>query len=147
MGGEDNSAATCAWPGVHVGRGRAAGICHRICPLQRRHSQGTTYQHSTMDFSSITGKKGASSSEQKDALKQRVSTEIAMANAQQLISKATDKCYCKCVTWPGQSLSGKEQTCVERCLERYFEAFNIVSATYVRRVAAERASGALTTDA
>jgi len=106
-----------------------------------------TYQHSTMDFSSITGKKGASSSEQKDALKQRVSTEIAMANAQQLISKATDKCYCKCVTWPGQSLSGKEQTCVERCLERYFEAFNIVSATYVRRVAAERASGALTTDA
>lgn len=40
-GGEDNSAATCAWPGVHVGCGRAAGICHRICPPQRQHSQGT----------------------------------------------------------------------------------------------------------
>ncbi|KAL4403001.1 protein translocase subunit [Malassezia pachydermatis] len=96
-----------------------------------------------MDFSSLTGKKGASSAEQKDAIKQRVANEIAMANAQQLIGKATDKCYLKCVTAPGQSLSGKEQTCVERCLERYFEAFNIVSATYVRRVAAERATGAL----
>ena len=101
-----------------------------------------------VDFSSLTGSKpSGSSAEQKEALKQRVSSEIAMANAQQLISKATDKCYQKCVTWPGASLSSKEQTCVERCLERYFEAFNIVSATYVRRVAAERASGALTTDA
>lgn len=97
-----------------------------------------------MDFSSLTGKKQpTSSAEQKDALKQRVVQEIAMANAQQLISKATDKCYQKCITAPGVSLSSKEQTCVERCLERYFEAFNIVSATYVRRVAAERASGAL----
>ncbi|CCU99693.1 unnamed protein product [Malassezia sympodialis ATCC 42132] len=86
-----------------------------------------------VDFSSLTGSKpSGSSAEQKEALKQRVSSEIAMANAQQLISKATDKCY-----------QNKEQTCVERCLERYFEAFNIVSATYVRRIAAERASGAL----
>ncbi|WFD32245.1 protein translocase subunit [Malassezia sp. CBS 17886] len=97
-----------------------------------------------MDFSLTGNKKTAgSSAEQKDAIKQRVGTEIAMANAQQLISKATEKCYSKCVSWPGQSLSGKEQTCVERCLERYFEAFNIVSSTYVRRVSAERAAGAM----
>ncbi|WFD38734.1 protein translocase subunit [Malassezia japonica] len=87
-----------------------------------------------------------SSGEQKEALKQRVTAEVAMANAQQLISKATEKCYNKCVPAPGQSLSGKEQTCLERCLERYFEAFNIVSSTYVHRVAAERASGAITTE-
>ena len=98
---------------------------------------------------SFTGSKSQASAtnEQKEALKQRVSTEIAMANAQQLISKATDKCYTKCVPTPGSSLSSKEQTCAERCLERYFEAFNIVSATYVRRIAAERASGALATEA
>ncbi|PKI83357.1 Tim13p [Malassezia vespertilionis] len=82
----------------------------------------------------LFGKKpapSASSSEQKDALKQRVATEVAMANAQQLISKATE------------NLSSKEQTCLERCLERYFETFNIVSSTYVSRIAAERTSGAL----
>ena len=100
-----------------------------------------------MDFSSLTGNKGGPTAEQKEALKQRVSAEVAMANAQQLISKATDKCYTKCVPAPGSSLSSKEQTCAERCLERYFEAFNIVSATYVRRIAAERASGALATEA
>lgn len=96
-----------------------------------------------MDFSSLTGNKAGPTAEQKEALKQRVSAEVAMANAQQLISKATDKCYSKCISWPGSSLSSREQTCVERCLERYFEAFNIVSATYVKRVAAERAAGAL----
>lgn len=99
-----------------------------------------------MSFTSFTGGNkagGSSSTEQKDALKQRVAAEVAMANAQQLISKATEKCYLKCVPSPSTSLSGKEQTCVERCLERYFEAFNIVSSTYVKRVAAERAAGAL----
>jgi len=98
-----------------------------------------------MDLSSLTGNKSASSAEQKDAIKKRVSAEVAMANAQQLISKATEKCYTKCVPSPGTSLSSREQTCTERCLERYFEAFNIVSATYVRRVSAERAAGQLAT--
>ena len=96
-----------------------------------------------VDFSALTGKANASPAEQKDAVKQRIVTEVAMANAQQLISKATEKCYNKCVSYPGASLSGKEQTCLERCLDRYFEAFNIVSSTYVRRVAAERTTGAL----
>lgn len=34
------------------------------------------------------------------------------------------------------------QQCLDRCLTRYFEAFNIVSTSYVRRVAAERNTGA-----
>ena len=71
------------------------------------------------------------------------SSELAMANAQQLITKATEKCYTKCIPAPGASLSGKEQTCLTRCMERYFEAFNIVSSTYVRRVGNERAAGAV----
>ena len=64
-----------------------------------------------------------------------------MANAQQLITKATEKCYTKCIPAPGSTLSAKEQTCLTRCMERYFEAFNIVSSTYVRRVSSERAAG------
>ncbi|KAJ9476475.1 Mitochondrial import inner membrane translocase subunit TIM13 [Pseudozyma hubeiensis] len=100
-----------------------------------------------MDLSSLTGKSGATggatSAERKEAIKQQVSSELAMANAQQLITKATEKCYLKCIPAPGASLSGKEQTCLTRCMERYFEAFNIVSSTYVRRVGNERAAGAV----
>ncbi|PWN47667.1 hypothetical protein IE53DRAFT_390198 [Violaceomyces palustris] len=93
-----------------------------------------------MDFSALSGVKGANAAEKKEAIKQQVSSELAMANAQQLITKATEKCYTKCVTSPGSSLSSKEETCITRCLERYFEAFNIVSSTYVRRVSNERNS-------
>ena len=67
-----------------------------------------------------------------------------MANAQQLITKATEKCYAKCIPSPSAGgLSGKEETCLTRCMERYFEAFNVVSSTYVRRVSSERAAGAV----
>ncbi|CAO1621318.1 unnamed protein product [Parajaminaea phylloscopi] len=90
-------------------------------------------------FSSI---KGGSPQEKKEMIKRQVSSEIAMANAQELITKSTEKCYAKCVPSPGSSLSSKEEQCLERCLQRYFEAFNIVSQSYVRRVAAERNTGA-----
>ncbi|KNZ72114.1 Mitochondrial import inner membrane translocase subunit Tim13-B [Termitomyces sp. J132] len=68
----------------------------------------------------------------------QVRTEIALANAQELINKANEQCYTKCVTKPGESLSNSEQTCLSRCLDRYLEAFNIVSRTYTSRIARER---------
>ncbi|KDN35681.1 hypothetical protein K437DRAFT_260323 [Tilletiaria anomala UBC 951] len=92
-----------------------------------------------MDLSSLTGSSGGakmSAQERKETIKAQVTNELAMANAQQLI----EKCYAKCVPSPGGSLSSKEQQCLSRCLERYFEAFNLVSSTYVRRVASERES-------
>ncbi|KAN0060210.1 protein translocase subunit [Thecaphora frezii] len=95
-----------------------------------------------MDFSSLN-LKGTTAAEKKEAIKQQVTSELAMANAQQLITKATEKCYIKCVPAPSSSLSSKEETCLSRCMERYFEAFNLVSSTYVRRVSNERAAGAV----
>ncbi|CAO1635998.1 unnamed protein product [Sympodiomycopsis kandeliae] len=92
--------------------------------------------------SAFANVKGGSPQEKKEAIKRQVSSEIAMANAQELITKSTDKCYAKCIPSPGTSLSSKEETCLDRCLQRYFEAFNIVSQTYVRRVANERNTGA-----
>ncbi|PWN21000.1 hypothetical protein BCV69DRAFT_282503 [Microstroma glucosiphilum] len=86
--------------------------------------------------------KGASPQEKKEAIKRQVSSEIAMANAQDLITKSTEKCYFKCVPSPSTSLSSKEEVCLDRCLQRYFEAFNIVASAYTRRVAAERNAGA-----
>ncbi|KAB5521839.1 hypothetical protein DKX38_026158 [Salix brachista] len=38
-----------------------------------------------------------------------------------------DKCFAKCITKPGSSLSGSESSCISRCVERYIEATGIIS--------------------
>ncbi|TCD62893.1 protein translocase subunit [Steccherinum ochraceum] len=63
-----------------------------------------------------------------------VRNEMALLNAQQLINKCNEKCFQKCVTKPGTSLSGSEETCLSRCIDRYLEAFNIVSRSYTDRL-------------
>jgi len=67
-----------------------------------------------------------------------VRSEIALANAQELMNKTNEKCFAKCVTKPSTSLSGSEETCLARCLDRYMEAFNIVSKSYIARISKER---------
>lgn len=42
-----------------------------------------------MDLSGITSNKGMSAAERKEAIKAQVSNELALANAQNLIEKAT----------------------------------------------------------
>lgn len=79
-----------------------------------------------MDLSSLASLKNGSPQERKEAFKHQITSEMAMQNAQQLITKATEKCFAKCVTSPSTSLSGKEEKCLGQCLERYFEAFNVV---------------------
>ncbi|KIM39704.1 hypothetical protein M413DRAFT_446607 [Hebeloma cylindrosporum] len=74
----------------------------------------------------------------KDAVMQNIRQELALANAQELMNKATEKCFSKCVTKPGSSLGSAEQTCLSRCLERYLETFNVVSRAYHTRVGKER---------
>lgn len=37
------------------------------------------------------------------------------------------KCFEKCITKPGSSLSGSESSCISRCVERYIEATGIIS--------------------
>ncbi|KAF8650988.1 hypothetical protein AX16_004974 [Volvariella volvacea WC 439] len=74
----------------------------------------------------------------KEAVMNSVRNEIALANVQELMNKAGEKCFAKCVTKPGTSLSTSEETCLSRCMDRYFEAFNIVSRTYMARLTRER---------
>jgi len=64
--------------------------------------------------------------------------EMALLNAQELMNKSNEKCFAKCVTKPSTSLSGSEETCLSRCLDRYMEAFNIVSKAYITRLSKER---------
>jgi len=70
----------------------------------------------------------------KEAFMASVRNEMALLNAQQLINKCNEKCFQKCVTKPGTSLSGSEEACLSRCIDRYLEAFNIVSRAYTDRL-------------
>ncbi|KAI5121239.1 hypothetical protein M0805_007246 [Coniferiporia weirii] len=74
----------------------------------------------------------------KERLMAQIRNELAINGAQELINKINEKCFYKCVTKPSTSLSGSEETCLSRCMERYMEAFNIVSRTYSTRLARER---------
>ncbi|RIA98738.1 mitochondrial import inner membrane translocase subunit tim13 [Glomus cerebriforme] len=73
----------------------------------------------------------------KQAVMDQVRNELALANAQELINKINEKCFSKCITKPGNKLDSSEQTCVAKCMDRYMEAWNIVSRAYISRVQRE----------
>ncbi|TFK70295.1 hypothetical protein BDN72DRAFT_818968 [Pluteus cervinus] len=87
---------------------------------------------------SSSGNVPADMTMRKEAVMNSVRNELALANVQELMNKASDKCFVKCVTKPGTSLSSSEETCLSRCIDRYFEAFTLISRTYKTRLSKER---------
>ncbi|KAI9638873.1 putative mitochondrial import inner membrane translocase subunit tim13 [Dioszegia hungarica] len=86
---------------------------------------------------------GASSdmNARKEQMKQQIQQELAVANAQQLITKINENCFEKCVKSPSASLTSSEEQCLGRCMNLYMSAFDQVSRSYVARVSKERAGG------
>merc|ERR1712212_520922 len=66
-----------------------------------------------------------------------VKQQITVANAQELLSKMSDKCFKKCIIKPGASLDSSEQKCIAMCMDRYMEAWNLVSQSYTKRLSKE----------
>ncbi|XP_011864408.1 PREDICTED: mitochondrial import inner membrane translocase subunit Tim13 [Vollenhovia emeryi] len=81
---------------------------------------------------------GSLSGSQRDELMQQVKQQIAVANAQELLTKMTEKCFKKCIAKPGTSLDSSEQKCLAMCMDRYMDSFNLVSKTYSERLQRER---------
>ncbi|KAF9234608.1 Tim10/DDP family zinc finger-domain-containing protein [Melanogaster broomeanus] len=73
----------------------------------------------------------------KEALMNTIRSEMALAQAQDLLNKTNEKCFAKCIVKPGTSLSSSEETCLARCMDRYMETFDIVSRTYAHRISKE----------
>ncbi|RMZ74952.1 hypothetical protein DV737_g5571, partial [Chaetothyriales sp. CBS 132003] len=82
----------------------------------------------------------ATSAQIRQRLQNAVLYQTNMMNAKFLISKVNENCFDKCVQSPGSSLSSKEQACLSSCLEKYVEAWNAVSRTYMRRIQREELS-------
>ncbi|CAH1406141.1 unnamed protein product [Nezara viridula] len=78
------------------------------------------------------------SSSQKEELIENVKQQIAIANAQELITKMSEKCFKKCILKPGASLDNSEQKCVAMCMDRYLETWNLVSKSYQIRIQHEK---------
>jgi len=87
---------------------------------------------------SLYGGGGGDSAVSKDDLMDQVKQQIAVANAQELLTKMTEKCFKKCVVKPGSSLDSGEQKCIAMCMDRYMDSWNVVSRAYSSRLAQER---------
>ncbi|XP_055639729.1 mitochondrial import inner membrane translocase subunit Tim13-like [Toxorhynchites rutilus septentrionalis] len=81
------------------------------------------------------------SSSQKDELMSQVKQQIAIANAQELLSKMTEKCFKKCISKPGLELDNSERKCIAMCMDRYMDSWNLVSRTYTHRIQKEQFKG------
>ncbi|XP_017111790.1 mitochondrial import inner membrane translocase subunit Tim13 [Drosophila elegans] len=74
----------------------------------------------------------------KGELMSQVKQQIALANAQEMLSKMTEKCFKKCIQKPGKSLDSTEQRCISQCMDRFMDAWNLVSRTYGNRLQREQ---------
>ncbi|KAK3562103.1 hypothetical protein QTP86_029339 [Hemibagrus guttatus] len=73
------------------------------------------------------------------AIMEQVKVQIAVANAQELLQRMTDKCFKTCIGRPGSTLDNSEQKCIAMCMDRYMDAWNTVSRAYNSRLQRERA--------
>ena len=58
--------------------------------------------------------------------RQHTQVEQQKAVFNELVSLITDKCFAKCVSTPGKSLSSGEQACVSQCTLRFLETNQVI---------------------
>jgi len=80
------------------------------------------------------GSSGSSSSAKKEAVMAQIRNQQALEQARTLIEKVTENCFEKCIPKPGSTLSGGEETCLTKCMEKYMNAWNTVSRQYINRI-------------
>ncbi|CAD6184483.1 unnamed protein product [Caenorhabditis auriculariae] len=83
------------------------------------------------------------SPEQQEQVITGVKQQAALANAQNLVTDISEKCTNKCITSPGSSLSNNEKQCLQRCMDRFMESWNLVSQTLQKRLQEEVAAAGM----
>mmetsp|Transcript_19775 Transcript_19775/g.23981 ORF Transcript_19775/g.23981 Transcript_19775/m.23981 type:complete len:82 (+) Transcript_19775:193-438(+) len=73
------------------------------------------------------------SPEQQQQYLQQLRQEVATATLQEMLQKINEKCFAKCVTKPGSSLSSSEQRCLAYCVDRYQDCQALVGQTFIQR--------------
>mmetsp|Transcript_138162 Transcript_138162/g.195570 ORF Transcript_138162/g.195570 Transcript_138162/m.195570 type:complete len:82 (+) Transcript_138162:69-314(+) len=71
--------------------------------------------------------------EQQEMYLRQVRTQLASAALQEMLQKVGEKCFHKCVTRPGSSLSSSEQKCLAFCMDRYQDTQATVTQALINR--------------
>ncbi|KAJ1568392.1 GTP-binding protein, partial [Cladochytrium tenue] len=58
-------------------------------------------------------------------IKERIRSELALANYQDLLQRINTKCFMKCIVRPGTTLTGSEEACMAKCAGMYIETWNV----------------------
>ncbi|KEY70222.1 hypothetical protein S7711_04331 [Stachybotrys chartarum IBT 7711] len=70
----------------------------------------------------------------KQRLKKEMLDESNMANARLLIEKLQDTCFQSCIQKPSSSLSSSDKACLEHCMNKYMQAWNLVNSAYINKI-------------
>ncbi|KAL6501537.1 protein translocase subunit [Orobanche gracilis] len=57
----------------------------------------------------------------------QLKAQLAQVYAEEFLETVRGKCFDKCITKPGSSLSGSEASCISRCVDRYIEATGMIA--------------------
>jgi len=63
-----------------------------------------------------------------------IAQQSNIENARTLIEKINEKCFEKCIPKPGGGLSSGESACLTTCMQKYMQAWNVVSQAYIARI-------------
>lgn len=70
-----------------------------------------------------------------DELMARVQAQVAAQMGEAFREQVTSKCFATCVPSPGRALTTREETCLDRCLDRFVDAMNLVTQALADRSA------------
>ncbi|ERF71878.1 hypothetical protein EPUS_01793 [Endocarpon pusillum Z07020] len=88
--------------------------------------------------SNTTSPSSAESTALKNQIMQTLQTEGNVQNAKYLIQKVNENCFNHCIPADAStSLTRSESTCLSACMEKYIEAWNTTSRTYIARISRE----------
>lgn len=68
-----------------------------------------------------------------DELKARIQDQVNAQMGEVFREQVTSKCFAVCVSSPAKSLSSRESACLDKCLDRFVEAMNLVTEALARR--------------
>jgi len=75
----------------------------------------------------------------KATIMETMKQQIAVVNAQELLKKMSDKCFKKCITSPGASLSSSDQKCLAMCMDRYMDSWKLVTESFTKKLGDQNA--------
>ncbi|GJQ09096.1 hypothetical protein GpartN1_g887.t1 [Galdieria partita] len=75
----------------------------------------------------------SSSSLSNEELMERFQRQMQLQYSQNVLETVTDKCFNKCIASPSSTLSTNEKECLQRCMDRFVEAMNLVGKTLAEK--------------